>query len=465
MGQAMGADFSGVKVHTDAQSDQLNKSIQAKAFTTGQDVFFRQGAYEPSSQGGQELIAHELTHVVQQNGGGKVQRKPKKTSEISSAPEQIQPFLGGLFKKAEHTKILDVRLVANLDSKHGLNAGTKMTFEIDIDVPKKKKQGTEDYSDFGAAQQRSPFSIYGVTLNYWEDIDNQYTFTSADDADDMAVQNDKDTNNGGFHKPWNDIYSFRPGSPTFKQYGALSWFNAVQKAANGELAPGQHTVTVEDYPGLVVKPNKYGLRTLRFRVAFNDASGNSKEFYATQVLKMENGVIVQNNYEDTAGNRVGGGGQTNRAITAETLESIRSQLPGGQMQYIGAFYRKIMGGSATPFNFIEADQAAAFEYGAKIPQNLYQSSFMDTDFWYQILCSAGAGTYGLPGLRTGESYVQESAGGSNLLVAKVKGGTISKMYLTNGSTTDIEYKDKGAVQARQFTEIPPATLETFKDRV
>jgi hypothetical protein len=69
MEQAFGADFSGVKVHTDSQSDQLNQSIQAKAFTTGQDVFFRQGAYEPSSRGGQELIAHELTHVVQQNGG------------------------------------------------------------------------------------------------------------------------------------------------------------------------------------------------------------------------------------------------------------------------------------------------------------------------------------------------------------------------------------------------------------
>jgi hypothetical protein len=75
MGQAMGADFSGVKVHTDAQSDQLNQSIQAKAFTTGQDVFFRQGAYDPGSRGGQELIAHELTHVVQQNGGA-VQRSP-----------------------------------------------------------------------------------------------------------------------------------------------------------------------------------------------------------------------------------------------------------------------------------------------------------------------------------------------------------------------------------------------------
>ena len=69
MEQAFGADFSGVKVHTDTQADQLNQSIQAKAFTTGQDVFFRQGAYEPGSRGGQELLAHELTHVVQQIGG------------------------------------------------------------------------------------------------------------------------------------------------------------------------------------------------------------------------------------------------------------------------------------------------------------------------------------------------------------------------------------------------------------
>ncbi|NEQ84567.1 MAG: DUF4157 domain-containing protein [Moorea sp. SIO2I5] len=65
--QAMGADFSGVRVHTDARADQLNQSIQAKAFTTGQDVFFRQGEYEPGSRGGQELIAHELAHTLQRS--------------------------------------------------------------------------------------------------------------------------------------------------------------------------------------------------------------------------------------------------------------------------------------------------------------------------------------------------------------------------------------------------------------
>ncbi|NER20771.1 MAG: DUF4157 domain-containing protein [Symploca sp. SIO1C2] len=64
----MGADFSGVRVHTDGAADRLSRSIQAMAFTTGQDVFFRKGAYEPGSRGGQELLAHELTHVEQQRG-------------------------------------------------------------------------------------------------------------------------------------------------------------------------------------------------------------------------------------------------------------------------------------------------------------------------------------------------------------------------------------------------------------
>ncbi|EDX74444.1 hypothetical protein MC7420_3968 [Coleofasciculus chthonoplastes PCC 7420] len=75
MEQAFGADFSGVKVHTDSQSDQLNRSIQARAFTTGSDVFFKQGEYNPGSKDGQELLAHELTHVVQQNPTQSVQTK------------------------------------------------------------------------------------------------------------------------------------------------------------------------------------------------------------------------------------------------------------------------------------------------------------------------------------------------------------------------------------------------------
>lgn len=64
-----GADFSDVHMHTDKESDELNRSLNAKAFTVGKDIFFRQGEYNPVSSSGQELLAHELTHVVQQSGG------------------------------------------------------------------------------------------------------------------------------------------------------------------------------------------------------------------------------------------------------------------------------------------------------------------------------------------------------------------------------------------------------------
>jgi hypothetical protein len=77
MSAATGHDFSGVKVHTDSESHTLNEQLGAKAFTTGKDIFFRSGAYNPGSSSGQELLAHELTHVVQQgtsqvNGGAKM---------------------------------------------------------------------------------------------------------------------------------------------------------------------------------------------------------------------------------------------------------------------------------------------------------------------------------------------------------------------------------------------------------
>jgi hypothetical protein len=73
MEPAFGADFGGVRVHTGGEAHSLNESLQARAFTTGPDIFFRRGEYQPESSGGQELLAHELTHVVQQ-GAAQTQR-------------------------------------------------------------------------------------------------------------------------------------------------------------------------------------------------------------------------------------------------------------------------------------------------------------------------------------------------------------------------------------------------------
>jgi hypothetical protein len=62
-----GADFSDVKVHTGAEADMLSSRLNAEAFTTGKDIFFKEGRYQPDSEDGRKLIAHELTHVVQQS--------------------------------------------------------------------------------------------------------------------------------------------------------------------------------------------------------------------------------------------------------------------------------------------------------------------------------------------------------------------------------------------------------------
>jgi len=67
LGGSLG-DVSDVRVHTDDTADRLNRSVSARAFATGSDVYFAKGEYSPGSADGDKLIAHELAHVVQQRG-------------------------------------------------------------------------------------------------------------------------------------------------------------------------------------------------------------------------------------------------------------------------------------------------------------------------------------------------------------------------------------------------------------
>ncbi|MEA5420467.1 DUF4157 domain-containing protein [Spirulina sp. CCNP1310] len=97
---AFGADFSGVRIHTDNTADQLNQSIQAKAFTTGQDVFFRQGAYAPESKSGQALLAHELTHTIQQGSSPTVQRTIDALTQINIIQRNGDDFNSGMERRS-----------------------------------------------------------------------------------------------------------------------------------------------------------------------------------------------------------------------------------------------------------------------------------------------------------------------------------------------------------------------------
>ncbi|MEE8294891.1 MAG: T6SS effector amidase Tae4 family protein [Sphingomonadales bacterium] len=96
-----GQDFSKVRLHTDAKASQMADSIQAKAFTLGNDIAFAKGAYNPESQSGKQLLAHELTHTVQQGGVRNqvptIRRQEKKPPEMkakdapNSSKEEISP--------------------------------------------------------------------------------------------------------------------------------------------------------------------------------------------------------------------------------------------------------------------------------------------------------------------------------------------------------------------------------------
>lgn len=66
-----GQDFSEVRVHQDSQATVAARAVGARAFTIGNNIFFAHGEYNPHSSSGKELIAHELTHVVQQRQGQK----------------------------------------------------------------------------------------------------------------------------------------------------------------------------------------------------------------------------------------------------------------------------------------------------------------------------------------------------------------------------------------------------------
>ncbi len=65
----LGLDLGSVRVHADARADALSRAVHARAFTTGRDIFFRGGQYDPASPDGRALIAHELAHVAQQAAG------------------------------------------------------------------------------------------------------------------------------------------------------------------------------------------------------------------------------------------------------------------------------------------------------------------------------------------------------------------------------------------------------------
>ena len=88
MEQNFGTDFSGVTIHNDQQAQEMSTSIGAQAFTNGSDIYFNQDKYKPGSTAGDLLLAHELTHTIQQ-GAVDANKKPQNDSPANAATQSI----------------------------------------------------------------------------------------------------------------------------------------------------------------------------------------------------------------------------------------------------------------------------------------------------------------------------------------------------------------------------------------
>ena len=94
-----GADFSNVRIHSDPESASLSNQLSARAFTYQNHVFFSRDQYQPGTSEGKQLLAHELTHTIQQ--GHAVQRSPQVTTTVTPPPVQRLGVQDALDKFAE----------------------------------------------------------------------------------------------------------------------------------------------------------------------------------------------------------------------------------------------------------------------------------------------------------------------------------------------------------------------------
>jgi Domain of unknown function (DUF4157)/Bacterial SH3 domain/Zeta toxin len=136
--QGLNHDLSRVRIHDDAEADQLSKKVNATAFTTGQDIYFRSGQYDPNTRSGLELLAHEVTHATQQAQGkvgsgvdpdaGLESEAQRMGRQLAAPSPAAQPTAPAPFKSAR----LSSPLVAALALQR---KPTQVTPEVPVDKP------------------------------------------------------------------------------------------------------------------------------------------------------------------------------------------------------------------------------------------------------------------------------------------------------------------------------------------
>jgi peptidoglycan hydrolase-like protein with peptidoglycan-binding domain len=117
MSQKIGMDFSNVQIHTDTNAINMNQELNAKAFTYGTDLYFNRGEFKPDSFQGKHLLAHELTHTIQQKGAKDTRSIQRTTGDGHDLPAGSR-FSGNLVLESVFDNEKKITAVNNRSGAH-----------------------------------------------------------------------------------------------------------------------------------------------------------------------------------------------------------------------------------------------------------------------------------------------------------------------------------------------------------
>jgi len=170
---AFGSDLSAVRVQNDTRHNHVAKSLNAKAFTVGSDIFFGQGHYNPGSRDGDRLLAHELTHVMQQSSGNVRAKQVESGVQIGEANDSHE-------LEADRTadSLMAGRTTMSLPVRNGIYSASPVTSNTSDAVIQRDEEDEQQGFNYNLlppslAYRHGPFGMSADTsaaqLSYFSD--------------------------------------------------------------------------------------------------------------------------------------------------------------------------------------------------------------------------------------------------------------------------------------------------------
>jgi len=212
-GKRFKRDFSDVRLHMDDQADQLSRTINARAFTIGKDIFFKKGVFAPGTSAGRETLIHELTHVVQQSGsksaggrlklGGRDTAQEKEADRIgkqNSQPKSVTASAGAVQTYGEEEEDLQMQGDEDEELLQGQEdeEEEELMMQEDDDEELLQEQEDEDEEELMMQEDEDEELLQGQEdeeeeeLMMQEDEDEELLQGQEDEEEELMMQEDEE---------------------------------------------------------------------------------------------------------------------------------------------------------------------------------------------------------------------------------------------------------------------------------